>query len=125
MNKQKKTTIYKIKLEAKKTARGISASLVAFLILLILSAVFLLYQLKEYHITRYMKKNQELRLKISALDESRHYYLSKINELKSYAEISKKVKKEGLKESLVKPGVLKIDGDKLAAYVKKDKKISK
>lgn len=122
---KKKTTTNRLKFEAQKVARGLSASMMFFFVLMLLSISFILFQLKEFQITKEIKDIRELRNEIEELRSLNQRYQSKIkNELAANSRISSLSKEMGLEETTRSPEVLIVDKKKLDHYAEKDKKIS-
>lgn len=122
---KKKTTTNRLKFEAQKVARGLSASMMFFFVLMLLSISFILFQLKEFQITKEIKDIRELRNEIEELRSLNQRYQSKIkNELAANSRISSLSKEMGLEETTRSPKVLIVDKKKLDHYAEKDKKIS-
>lgn len=123
---QKRTVIYRIKKGTQKAAHSLTASFMIFFVLIFLSITFILFQLKEFQITRYFKDIRSLKNEIEELESANHHYRSKIdNELATHTQIFKLANQLGLQESLEQPQVLHINKDKLRKYVEKDQKISR
>lgn len=122
---KKKPITYQLKMGAQKAASGISASLMIFFILMILSISFILFQLKEFQITKDIKAIRQLQNEIEELRSLNHHYKSRIkNELETHSRIYSLAKDLGLQEALSTPQVLVVEKDKLNDYAKKDKEIS-
>jgi len=122
---KKKPISYWLKLEAQKVVRGLSASMMFFFVLMLLSISFILFQLKEFQITKEIKEIRELRNDIEELRSLNHRYKSKIkNELETNSRIASLGKEMGLEEPIRSPEVMVVDKNKLDQYAEKDKKIS-
>lgn len=121
----KKVTLYQIKKGARSAARGISASFMIFVVLMVLSISFILYQLKEFQINKDIKEIRKLKNDIEELESLNHHYQSKIkNELANYSRISRLAYEMELQETLTAPAILTIDKNRLRDYEKKDKEVS-
>ncbi len=121
---QNKISIYEIKKGARKAAHGISASLMIFFILMILSISFILYQLKEFQINRDIREIRKLKNEIEELRSLNQYYKGRINELTDYSRIRRLANEMGLHESLTTPKPLMVEKDELDNYAREDKEIS-
>lgn len=125
MKKKKKIISYQLKMGAQKAASGISASLMIFFVLMILSISFILFQLKEFQITKDIKDIRRLKNEIEELRSLNHHYKSKIkNELATHSRIYSVARELGLQEALNTPQVLVVEKNKLKDYAEKDKEIS-
>lgn len=121
---QKKVTIYEVKKKARKAAHGITASLMIFFLLMILSISFILYQLKEFQINKENKEIRKLKNKIEELRSLNQYYRGRVNELTSSSRIRRLANEMGLQESLTIPKTLMVEKDELDNYAEKDKEVS-
>lgn len=119
----KKIVAHRLKYNAQKAARGISAGIMIFFVLIVLSISFILFQLKEVQITKDIKEIRQLKNEIEELQSLNHHYKSKIkNELAAYSRIYEIA---GLQEATEKPQILTVPKSRLSSYVKKDEEISK
>jgi cell division protein FtsL len=121
---QKKINIYEVKKGARKAAHGITASLMIFFVLMILSISFILYQLKEFQINKDIKEIRKVRNEIEELRSLNQYYRGKVNELTSSSRIRRLANEMGLQESLTAPRALIVDKGELNNYEEKDKEVS-
>ncbi|MEZ4763545.1 MAG: hypothetical protein R3C26_10210 [Calditrichia bacterium] len=95
---------------------------VIFLIMLMLSSAFLLYQWKDYKIVEYSKEIQDLRSDVLKLQSAESRYRARINsDLIKYHRIAEVAKdKLQLLPSVEEPVILTVDKRLLDAYVQKD-----
>ena len=95
---------------------------VIFLILLMLTSAFLLYQWKDYKIVEYSKEIQDLRSDVLKLQSAESRYRARINsDLIKYHRIAEVAKdKLQLLPSVEEPVILTVDKRLLDAYVQKD-----
>ena len=120
-----KVSLYHIKKGARSAARGISASFVIFIILMVLSISFILYQLKEFQINKDIQEIRKLKNEIEELVSLNHHHKSRINnELANYSRIAGLAYEMDLREALTAPTILTIEKNKQRKYEEKDKKIS-
>ncbi len=115
-------TVLQVKQGVRQAVYGFYTISLVFLILILVSLAFLVYQWKDYQITEYVKDIQHLKAEILRLDSEKSRYQAKINsELMTYYRIARVAEKElGLKPASTEPLPLRVDKKRLAFYVQKD-----
>ena len=119
-----KHTVLHVKKGVRQAVYGFYTISVVFLILVMISLAFLLYQWKNYQITEYVKDIQQLKAEVLRLDSERSRYQARINtELMKYYRIARVAEKKlGLKPAIQKPTPLTVNKQRLQYYVQKDQK---
>ncbi len=125
--KQQKQQSQYFKQRMRQALYGFYTISMVFLVLVVLSLSFLLYQWKEYKITELAKEIQQLKAEILKLSSENNRYQSKINtRLEVHHRIAEIVKQRlDLEPAIQEPIVFKVDKDKLQYYVQKDQEEKK
>ncbi|RMG63339.1 MAG: hypothetical protein D6715_11345 [Calditrichaeota bacterium] len=106
----------------RQATRGLSTVVMIFSLFLVASLGFLLFQWKEYLLTKYNKDIQLLTEEVYRLRSERSELESEIkSSLTQYHRIARIGREKlGLEQSLRPPAVLVVDGKKLKRYARKD-----
>ncbi len=102
--------------------RSLSTAVMIFTLFLVASMGFLLFQWKEYVLTKYTKNIQRLTEEVYRLRSERSELESTVKRsLTQYHRIARIAREKlGLEQSLHPPAILVVDGKKLAYYARKD-----
>lgn len=123
--RRRKRNVYHFKKGVQQALHGFYTITAVFLILLVISLAFLVYQWKEYKIVEYGKDIQLLKVQILNLNSQVSRNQARINsELLKYNRIARVAgEKLNLQPSIGAPRLLQVDKDRLDYYVAKDRKI--
>ncbi len=105
-------------------AVGFTSIFVMFMVLLVLSGLFLGYQYKEYKIVQLGTEIRQLKAEILRLNSLNQRLRARIStQLDEYHRIARIAREKlQLEESIEKPLVLKVDKDKYQKYRARDEK---